>query len=198
MGAKPSKLGNHGGSIPTSIRRLANGPMHGTSVTANATAVHVRDAHSAWLGANHRTRALSNGYETLSNVTRATCSSGDTSKVGEAHDMRRWKREWEIQRQYDVEEDSMRQHNLRGLRRFVDYTVVGLIAGGCVLVVHLLDATLSMALTLSGIATAFVILALVFFEKTDEERMLLFIHELLEHGVTRGPDDGEEEEEANQ
>lgn len=92
----------------------------------------------------------------------------------------------------------MRQHNLRGLRRFVDYTVVGVVAGGCVLVVHLLDATLDIALALSGIATAFVILALVFSEKNDEERMLLFIHELLEHGVSEGPDDGKEEEEANQ
>ena len=110
--------------------------------------------------------------------------------------MRRWKREWEVQRQYEVEEDSMQ--NLRGLRRFVDYTVVGLIAGGCVLVVYLLDATLNIALAMSGIATAFVIMALVFSEKTEEERMLMFIHELLDHGVAGDPDDGEEEEGANQ
>ena len=110
--------------------------------------------------------------------------------------MRRGMLAWEVQRQYDVGEDIMQ--NLRGLRRFVDYTVVGLIAGGCVLVVYLLDATLNIALAMSGIATAFVIMALVFSEKTEEERMLLFIHELLDHGVAGDPDDGEEEESANQ
>ena len=89
----------------------------------------------------------------------------------------------------------MRQHNLRGLRRFVDYTVVGVVAGGCVLVVHLLDATLDIALALSGITTAFVILSLVLSEKTDEERMLMFIDELLEQGVVSEKGETNEEEE---
>jgi len=100
-------------------------------------------------------------------------------------------RYWEGERQMK----KTKRQNTHGLRRFVDHTVVGIITGGCVLMVHLLDATLGIALALSGITTAFVILSRVLSEKTDEERMLMFIDELLEQGVVSEKGETNEEEE---
>lgn len=110
--------------------------------------------------------------------------------------MRRWKREWEVKQQYAAERNGrIRKKNVRGLRRYIDYTCVGAVAGGCVLLVHLMDASLQVAVALSVLTAAFVILALVFSEMTEYERMMLFIHELLDHGAAGGEGDTNESEE---
>ena len=100
--------------------------------------------------------------------------------------MRRWKREWETRQQYKHE----MEHEVM-FKRMIDYTVIGSSTGAMVMVTHLADITFLAAIALAIITFIFTVVALVFCEKSDEERMEFVIQELTKEGIKTN-DQGEE------
>lgn len=100
--------------------------------------------------------------------------------------MRRWKREWETKKQYKHE----MEHEVM-FKRMIDYTVIGSSTGAMVMVTHLADITFLSAIILAIVTFFFTVLALVFCEKSDEERMEFVIQELTKGGMKRN-DQGKE------
>ena len=107
-----------------------------------------------------------------------------------------WKREWESRRQFAAEADEACQQTLHHLRRCMDYIVIGAVNAGLVLLAHLLDSTLNITLTLSGLAMAFTILALRFSERSEEEKMVYIIDQIIHESMRKERGRAEDKDEA--
>ena len=80
------------------------------------------------------------------------------------------------------------------LRRIIDYVVIGLVTGGVVFLAHLLETTTLTAVALAFCTTLFTVMALMFNERTEEEKMFFVIEQLLDHGIGAERIDEEEED----